>query len=98
MQLAEKSQLVRKLARDFAETELTAEILDEVEDTGIFPREIQKKMAKAGFYGIKVPEKYGGQGSDHLAYAITVRRNCQSQRGGQPVCKYAQILSAACRL
>ena len=72
MQLAEKYQLIRKLARDFAETELTAEILDEVEDTGIFPPEIQKKMAKAGFYGIKVPEKYGGQGSDHLAYAITV--------------------------
>ena len=72
MQLSEKYQLVRKLARDFAEKELTSEILDEVEDTGIFPVDIQKKRAKAGFYGIKVPEKYGGQGSDHLAYAITV--------------------------
>ena len=72
MQLSEKYQLVRKLARDFAEKELTSEILDEVEDTGVFPVDIQKKMAKAGFYGIKVPEKYGGQGSDHLAYAITV--------------------------
>ena len=70
MQLAEKYQLIRKLARSFAETELTPEILDEVEDTGIFPAEIQKKMAETGFYGIKVPEKYGGQGSDHLAYAM----------------------------
>ncbi len=97
MQLAEKYQLVRKLARDFAETELTAEILDEVEDTGIFPREIQKKMAKAGFYGIKVPEKYGGQGSDHLAYAITVEEiarvsavgslyvNTPNSLGGMPI-------------
>ena len=54
MQLAEKYQLIRKLARSFAETELTPEILDEVEDTGIFPAEIQKKMAETGFYGIKV--------------------------------------------
>ena len=29
-------------------------------------------MADTGFYGIKVPEKYGGQGSDHLAYAIVI--------------------------
>ncbi len=72
MQLSEKYQLIRKLARDFAERELTPEILDEVEDTGVFPVEIQKKMAEAGFYGIKVPVEYGGQGSDHLAYAITV--------------------------
>lgn len=72
MRLPEKYQLVRKLARDFAETELTSEILDEVEDTGVFPEELQKKMADLGFYGIKIPEKYGGQGSDHLAYAITI--------------------------
>lgn len=72
MQLSEKYQLIRKLARDFAEKELTPEILDEVEDSGVFPVELQKKMAKTGFYGIKVPKKYGGQGSDHLAYAITI--------------------------
>ena len=97
MQLAEKYQLIRKLARSFAETELTPEILDEVEDTGIFPAEIQKKMAETGFYGIKVPEKYGGQGSDHLAYAITIEEfarvsavgslyvNSPNSLGGMPI-------------
>ena len=50
----------------------SAEILDEVEDTKVFPQEILKKMAQAGFFGIKVPVKYGGQGSDHLAYVVTV--------------------------
>ncbi len=29
-------------------------------------------MAKAGFYGIKTPIKYGGQGSDYLSYVITM--------------------------
>ena len=72
MVFPEKYQLIRKLARDFAETELTSEILDEVEDSKVFPKDILKKMAQAGFFGIKVPLKYGGQGSDHLAYVITV--------------------------
>ncbi len=97
MQLSEKYQLIRKLARDFAEKELTSEILDEVEDTGIFPVDIQKKMAKTGFYGIKVPVKYGGQGSDHLAYAITIEEiarvsavgslyvNSPNSLGGMPI-------------
>lgn len=93
----EKYNLIRKLARDFAKNELTAEILDEVEDTGVFPVEIQKKMAKAGLYGIKVPEKYGGQGSDHLAYAIAIEEiarasavgslyaNSPNSLGGMPI-------------
>lgn len=72
MHLPEKYDLFRKHASDFASTELTDEILNEVEETGVFPVEIQKKMAAAGFYGIKIPEKYGGQGADHLAYAITI--------------------------
>jgi len=97
MQLPEKYELMRKLARDFAETELTPEILDQVEDTGIFPKDIQKKMADTGFYGIKVPVKYGGQGSDHLAYAITIEEfarvsavgslyvNSPNSLGGMPI-------------
>ncbi len=93
----EKYQLIRKWARDFAETELTSEILDEVEETGFFPVELQKKMADTGFYGIKVPEEYGGQGSDHLAYAIIIEEfarvsgvgslyvNSPNSLGGMPI-------------
>ena len=43
MVFPEKYQLIRKLARDFAETELTSEILDEVEETKVFPKDILKK-------------------------------------------------------
>lgn len=97
MHLSEKHNLIRKLARDFAETEMTDEILMEVEETGVFPVEIQKKMAAAGFYGIKVPEKYDGQGSDHLAYAIIIEEfakvsgvgslyvNAPNSLGGMPI-------------
>ena len=68
----EPHELVRKLAREFAETELTKEILDKVEEEEVFPEEILDKMAKAGFFGIKVPKQYGGQGGDARSYVIVM--------------------------
>lgn len=72
MILTEKHELIRQLARDFAQKELTPEILDQVEETGVFPQEILDKMAKAGFFGIKVPRELGGTGADHRAYVAVM--------------------------
>ena len=72
MIFSEKHELVRKLARDFAEKELTKDVLDQIEETDNYPKELLDKMAKAGFYGIKTPVQYGGQGSDYLSYVITI--------------------------
>ena len=68
----EQHELVRKLAREFAETELTKEVLDKVEEEEVFPEEILDKMAKAGFFGIKIPKQYGGQGGDARSYVIVM--------------------------
>ena len=68
----EQHELVRKLAREFAETELTKEVLDKVEEEEVFPEEILDKMAKAAFFGIKIPKQYGGQGGDARSYVIVM--------------------------
>ena len=39
MVLSEQHSMIRALARKFAETELTPEILDKVEETAVFPQE-----------------------------------------------------------
>jgi alkylation response protein AidB-like acyl-CoA dehydrogenase len=70
MIFSEKHELIRKLARDFAEKELINDVLDEIEETGTYPPELLAKMGKAGFFGVKIPKKYGGQGSDYISYAI----------------------------
>ena len=70
MYLTEKHELFRKLVHDFAETELTSDILDEIEETNVYPREILAKMAKCGFQGTKIPKKWGGAGFDMRAYVI----------------------------
>lgn len=71
MKFTEQHELIRKLAREFAEKELTSDILDKVEETHVFPKEILDKMAKAGFFGIKIPRELGGAGADTVAY-VTV--------------------------
>lgn len=68
--LEPKHEMVRKLVRQFAETELTKDILDEIEETHDFPEDIFKKMAKCGFYGMRVPQELGGQGADYRSYVI----------------------------
>ncbi len=70
MILSEKHELMRKLYRQFAETEFTPELLDELEETGEFNWDIHKKMAANGFMGCKIPTEYGGQGGDSLAYVL----------------------------
>jgi alkylation response protein AidB-like acyl-CoA dehydrogenase len=72
MFFTEQHELIRKLAKDFAEKELTNDVLDKVEESGVFPQEIMDKMGKAGFFGIKIPREVGGQGADARSYAIVM--------------------------
>lgn len=68
--LEKKHEMVRKLVRQFAETELTSDILDQIEETHDYPEEILQKMAKIGLFGIKVPKELGGQGADVRSYVV----------------------------
>ncbi len=72
MILSENHAMMRKLFRQFAETEFTGELLDRLEVTGEFDRDIHDKMSKYGFMGTKIPVEYGGQGGDSLAYCLMV--------------------------
>ncbi len=72
MILSEKHQMMRKLYRQFAETEFTPELLDELEATGEFNWDMHNLMSKYGFMGVKIPTQYGGQGGDSLAYVLMI--------------------------
>ncbi len=80
MILTEKHEMMRKFFRQFAETEFTPELLDELDETGEFNWEIFNKIAAAGLTGCKIPVEYGGQGGDTLAYCLMIeelaRRSC----------------------
>jgi len=63
---------MRKLFRQFAETEFTPALLDRLDETGEFDWDIHHKMSAAGFMGAKIPVKYGGQGGDTLTHVLLV--------------------------
>lgn len=70
-QLSKEHEMLQKMYREFTENEVKpfAEEVDEKEE---FPVETVKKLARYGFLGIPFPKEYGGQGADHLAYAMAV--------------------------
>ena len=72
MILDETHARLQKLYREFAQNEITKELLDELDETGEFNWEIHKKMAKYGFMGVKIPVEFGGSGGDYLAYALMI--------------------------
>lgn len=52
-----------KLVHDFLSKELDP-IVAEMDEKSYFPMEIAKKLGQMGFWGIDVPEEYGGAGLD----------------------------------
>lgn len=62
---------IRQLAREFAEKSL-APIAEEIDQTEKFPKEILDQMGELGFFGIKIPEEYGGLGLDMRSYVCVM--------------------------
>ncbi|MFI5985552.1 acyl-CoA dehydrogenase family protein [Streptomyces sp. NPDC051555] len=69
LELSEEQTAVRRLARDFADREITPYAADWDRAESV-DRAIVKKLGAVGFLGLTVPEEYGGSGGDHLAYVL----------------------------
>src|SRR5712671_7671879 len=62
--------MMRDVAREFAREEVTpiANRLDPVQ--GDIPRELISRMGELGFFGILIPEEYGGLGLGAFEYCL----------------------------
>jgi butyryl-CoA dehydrogenase len=69
--LDEQQQMIRKMAREFAEKEIKP-VASDFDEDAVFPTDIIKKLGELGFMGMMVPEEYGGAGMDCVSYAIAV--------------------------
>ena len=67
----EDHESIREMARDFANKTL-APIAAEVDKTESFPPQVAKQMAELGFFGLKIPEEYGGLGLDMRSYVCVM--------------------------
>jgi len=69
--LNEDQLAVREAARDFAQNQLLAGVIDRDRDM-IYPTEQVKGMAEMGFLGMMVSPDYGGGGMDTLSYVLAM--------------------------
>lgn len=70
LQFTDEQLMMRKMVRDFAETDIKPHI--ERMSAGEFPGDIIKKMGELGLMGITTPEQYGGVGMDFISYIIAI--------------------------
>jgi alkylation response protein AidB-like acyl-CoA dehydrogenase len=78
--LTEEYQMVRDMARRFAETEIKPRAA-ELDAKHEHPAEIVRQLGELKMMGIAVPEEYGGGGMDNVSYVlalIEVSKGCAS--------------------
>jgi alkylation response protein AidB-like acyl-CoA dehydrogenase len=68
--MTEERKLIQRTAREFAMNEVlpVANELDPVQ--GDIPMELRRKMAEMGYFGILIPQEYGGLGLGAFEYAL----------------------------
>ena len=70
-QLTEEQEMVRDMARRFAEAEIKPKAAD-LDATHEHPAEIVKQLGELKMMGIFVPEEYGGGGMDNVSYSLAL--------------------------
>ncbi len=70
-EFTEEQIAVRDAAREFAQNELLAGVIER-DETQTFPVEQVKKMGELGFMGMMVSPEYGGSGMDTISYVLAM--------------------------
>ena len=79
-ELNELQRETQRLCRDFAARELIPHA-HQWDEEHSFPQEAVRQLAELSLLGVAVPERYGGAGLDHVAYALAIEeisRGCAS--------------------
>jgi butyryl-CoA dehydrogenase len=71
IELTETQRQLRDVVRDFAQSRVRPAAAD-TDRRERFPRELVAELGRLGILGCFVPERYGGAGSDYVAYALAV--------------------------
>jgi alkylation response protein AidB-like acyl-CoA dehydrogenase len=69
--LTDEQQVLRRVIREFAETEIRP-FVREWDEAQAFPRSLVAKMAALGLMGIQFPEAYGGSAMSAIDYCICI--------------------------
>ncbi|MCA9799884.1 MAG: acyl-CoA dehydrogenase family protein [Cyanobacteria bacterium HKST-UBA06] len=82
LELNEEQREIWRWAKEFADREIAPQV-EEFDRKATFNHDLCKKIGQQGFFGAILPEKYGGQAIDYVAYALMteeIARVCSSTR------------------
>ena len=74
-------EAIRSQVRDFVEREIIPNV-DRWEDERAVPRPVLEEMGKLGFFGLRIPEEYGGIGMGTLASVLLAEELGRCTAGG----------------
>lgn len=77
----EEHQMFRQSLRDFLAKEVSPHI-EQWEQQGFVPKEVYKKLGDMGYFGIALPEKYGGLALDYFYSIIFSEEVVRVNSGG----------------
>jgi len=69
--LTEEQLAVKKMVREFAESEIAPHVM-KWDEAQIFPRDIIRKLGELGMMGVIFPEEWGGAGLSYVDYVNVV--------------------------
>ncbi|WP_456478367.1 acyl-CoA dehydrogenase family protein [Geoglobus ahangari] len=70
-ELTEEQKMVKSAAREFVVKEVIP-IAKEIDKEDRYPKEIVKKLVELGFFGMAIPEEFGGGGMEYKSYIVAV--------------------------
>ena len=85
---------IRELAREFAEKKI-APIAAEIDQNDAMPQSIYDEMAEMGFFGLTLPEEYGGLELDKRSYVCVMEEICKKSVAAALKFSSANSLSTA---
>lgn len=68
----EEELIIRNSVGEFVDNEAMPTIEHNFRD-GVFPRDMIKKLAEMGLFGITIPVEYGGSGAGYTAYGLAMQ-------------------------
>ncbi|MCI0530728.1 MAG: acyl-CoA dehydrogenase [candidate division Zixibacteria bacterium] len=78
--LTDEQKMVQEAAREFAQKRI-APLAREMDEKEEVPKEILKEMGDLGYFGVRVPEKYGGLELDMLSYILILEEFAKASAG-----------------
>jgi alkylation response protein AidB-like acyl-CoA dehydrogenase len=78
--LTENQQMFRDMVRDFARQEI-APIAQQMDEDQDMPEALLGKLREAGFFGLSIPERFGGLEVDTVTYALVIEELAKVSAG-----------------